>query len=587
LLLGVLAAAAIPVTASADNVYWSGSSSSAIRYGNLGGGTAASVFAGEQAPAEVAISPGSDTVYWADTVAGTIRAGSLETGVVQTLYTEPAGAEPAGIAINASAGKLYWTDAGSGKVQVGSTTGGGNPTTLFTEAVGARPGGLSINSGGSGTLYWADAGSGTIRAGSLAAGASATTLYTEAGGEPSGVAVAPETKTIYWTASATGAIQSAPLAGGGTVSRLYTEAAGAKPRGLAIDASRGEIYWTNSGSGEVRDAALAGSGVEQTLFSGEGEPSFPAVLANPVGTGVPKISGHYTAGNTLTCGSGRWAANAPGANYYAAPRSYAYQWSLAGVPISGATAAAYVPASEGSYTCAVTASNGAGATAQTSVAIKVKAAAPTASIASPASGGAYEQNASVPTSFSCAEGAGGPGLSSCSDSNGVKSATGQPTSGQLVTNTIGAHTYTVTAVSKNGKRASASIAYTVVGKAVAPKPKPKPSTIAIKIDKAPVRKGRTLILLACKGGTRCAGKLSLTATVLSVTRGRRTTRVMLFASRSYSLKAGERRDVALQLSRKAQALLTAAKHKKLKARARVTLKGGATKHRGVVLRLRR
>ena len=87
---------------------------------------------------------------------------------------------------------------------------------------------------------------------------------------------------------------------------------------------------------------------------------------------------------------------------------------------------------------------------------------PKASIESPASGGTYLQGAVVTTKFSCTEGEGGPGLESCTDSNG-----GSGTSGVLETSTLGPHTYTVTAKSKDGETGTASISYTVV---VAPVP---------------------------------------------------------------------------------------------------------------------
>ncbi len=112
----------------------------------------------------------------------------------------------------------------------------------------------------------------------------------------------------------------------------------------------------------------------------------------------------------------------------------------------------------GPHTYTVTAKSKGGATGTASISYAVvEASPPKASIEAPASGGTYAQGAAVTTKFSCTEATGGPGLESCTDSNG-----GSGTSGVLETSTVGSHTYTVTAKSKDGLTGTASITYTVV-----------------------------------------------------------------------------------------------------------------------------
>jgi DNA-binding beta-propeller fold protein YncE len=350
--------------AASDSIYWSSyMTAGAIRVGDLGGSGARDLFTGESSPEGVAIDPATGKIYWADTTSGAIRVANLDGTGAQNLYAGET--QPSGVAIDPASGLIYWADSVSrtGAIRVGSLDGTVPARSLF--AGESYPVGVAIDPA-DGKIYWGSYDTFKIRVGNLN-GTGATDLFT---GEnyPTQLAVDPGAGKIYWTNEFNGSVRAGNLNGTGATS-LYTGEGDIG--GVAIDPGAGKIYWTNWNLGTIRIGSLDGSAPAQSLYTGQTDAWMLALLRAPLGTGVPQVSGSRAVGQTLTCSPGTWATDFLSGFLYRAPQSLAYQWTVNGAPIAGATTSSVVATTPGDYRCEEVATNAAGSTTQTSAAVNI------------------------------------------------------------------------------------------------------------------------------------------------------------------------------------------------------------------------
>ena len=351
---GWLASAAV----AADSIYWTSyTNSGGVGFGDLGGSDTHDLFTGESSPDGVAIDAAAGKIYWANTTTGAIRVANLDGTGARDLYTGES--SPSGVAIDPAAGLIYWANAvsGTGAIRVGNLDGSGARTLFAAESY---PVGVAIDPA-AGKIYWGSYDTFTIRVGNLN-GTGATTLFT---GEnyPTQLAVDPAAGKLYWTNEFAGNIRVGNLDGTGATN-LYTGEGDVG--GVAVDPAAGKIYWTNWNLGTVRFGSLDGTSPAQTLYTGETDPWMVALLRAPLATGSPQVMGSAAVGQSLTCTPGTWAADMLSGFLYRAPQSFAYQWTIGGVPIAGATASSVLVSAPGMYRCEEIATNAAGSTTQTS-----------------------------------------------------------------------------------------------------------------------------------------------------------------------------------------------------------------------------
>jgi DNA-binding beta-propeller fold protein YncE len=358
----VLLAWLAPAALASDSIYWSSyQPGGAIRIGGLGGTGARDLVAAENSPEGIAIDPAAGKIYWADTTSGAIRVANIDGSGARDLYTGES--QPSGVAIDPAAGKIYWANSvtRTGAIRVGNLDGSGGVRDLFSNE--SYPVGVTIDPA-AGKIYWGSYDTFKIRVGNLN-GTGARDLFTSVEYYPTGIVIDNAAGKIYWADEFIGTIRVGNLDGTGA-RNLFPPHGGIG--GLALDPGTGKLYWGDFQDKTIEVGNADGTGTPQSLFKGEPNAWFVALLRAPAGTGTPQVTGSGAPGTPLSCSQGSWAADVPNMFFYRAPRTFAYQWFVNGAMIPGATAATYTPAAAGRYTCQVTASNQAGSTSQSSTA---------------------------------------------------------------------------------------------------------------------------------------------------------------------------------------------------------------------------
>jgi hypothetical protein len=382
---------------AAEQVFWTNYYNSTLSFARLDGSGGNQLGAGGatvDGPRGVALDPATGRIYWSnilvggpldqDTISyaqldGSGGGGLLNTAGIQVL-------QPFGIALDPVARVMYWGSVSGIYYARLDGSGGGQFNTQGSIVDG--PLGLAVDPA-AGLLYWTNNGDNTIFSARLNGQGGAKEPLNTAGAtvsSPEGIALDRAAGRIYWV-NANSTIYYARLDGSGGGGQLNTTGATlSNPMGLAVDPAAGRIYWANTTNDTIQYARLDGTGGGAQLNTAGATPADPSFLVLskiPVGAGVPAVSGGSVTESALSCSTGTWLGDAPESFLWRAPLSLAYQWSLNGTDIAGATGSAHTARTPGDYRCRETALNAAGSESQTSAAFNVSS--PSSSSASPSS----------------------------------------------------------------------------------------------------------------------------------------------------------------------------------------------------------
>ncbi len=386
-----LSSLTVACRASADQLYWV--NQNVISYSNLDGNTGGYLpisFGAIEGGNGTAIDTANNRIYVSQEEGNQIVWFGLDgvtKGVVNT-----AGApvdHPTNIAIDPATQMLYWANAASpgsiGFARVDESGGGTLAQPGSTAAHVEKPTRLAIDMLHSRIYWWNESSkefSWVAMSGQEGGNLSTPDVGITEPGMMGGIAIEPYSvpEELYYVSKQGGAkavtggvFHTDPLLGGEPekLPGAYTEKNAFGPVGLAFDAVKNRFYWGDSTVAEEPKTAIGTA----TVFGNAGtlevfpeapihNPVFAALLKEPVSLAEPQLA--VATGTTLSCSTGEWEGDHPGASVFAAPMSFSYQWRKSNTPIQEATGSTFTVVENGSYSCQVTAKNAAGETVKTS-----------------------------------------------------------------------------------------------------------------------------------------------------------------------------------------------------------------------------